>query len=260
MINMELQNLYDLSEKYLDSKQHAWSESTLKSERSRLRSALRLLNKLGGFHPELVYKQLKEAGRKPYTIKTTFIRLGTFEEWLIEEGFIESYTKSRFQGYMRRWLRQFRKAYSPTRRALHMESEEVVRAKIDRISNADHRLLAALLFATGLRFAEASTICPTRCEVKGKGGIRRTYYGSKAWPPEKAAEVGRRVTDHSSFYKSLKRVGLSPHLLRKYAATRFAKKLSAQDLMRVMGWSDISTAAVYLLPQTEDKIKEALYE
>ncbi len=215
---------------YLKAHESAWAESTLKSERSRLKALEPLLH----LTPEELFKALIELGKKPYTIKTTFIRVTDMEKWAGIEP--------RFSAYMEKHERRFRYLYEKEEvKVTYLDARERLKTLPD-----SSRGMAEALLATGCRISEAYTCNDGR--VTGKGGKTRKVYG-------KIKETAPR----STFARHLKAIGLKPHTLRKLCATRLAEKgASPADLCKVFGWSDISTAYQYLQAKDESKLESLM--
>lgn len=218
-----------LVDAYLQAHQDSWAPSTLKSEASRLYAIQDHLNRT----PEGLYKYLQSLGQKPYTIKTTFIRIVALEKW--------GKLQPRFQEYMEKHGRRFKHIYQ--KEELEVTYEQALE-RVKTLSDPSRGMAEALL-ATGCRLSEAYTFRDNR--VTGKGGRVRKVYG-------KIKETAAK----STFARKLKAVGLKAHTLRKLCATRLAEKgASPADLCKVFGWTSIGTAYQYLQP-AEDARLEAL--
>lgn len=234
--------------KYIDSKSLSWSPSTLKSERARLVRALPNLS--ASLAPEELYKLLKNSGNYgDYTIKTTFIRIRQFlkEVSLTEPD--ESAAHQLYESYDRfvtTHQRLFKYAYNKER--LNITFNEALK-RVQTIKNLETRAKAIQLLTSGMRFTESITL--QNSEVVGKGGKRRIVYG--------AAELTNEVS-YKTLYTALKKIGLKPHTLRKLAAQRLIEKgADISELMEIMGWSDITTAGIYLQSaRRKDRIKDLM--
>ncbi len=215
---------------YLKAHETAWAESTLKSERSRLTQLAPLLH----LEPEALFAKLLEQGKKPYTIKTTFIRLTDLEQWAKLEP--------RFARYMEEHGRRFRSVYAPEQ--VKVTFEEAHRRIMELKGSV--QLHALGLLQSGVRLTESYNIDDGK--VIGKGGKTRKVYG-------KIKETVPKAT----LARHLKAVGLKPHTLRKLCATRLVEKgATAADLCKVFGWSDISTAYYYLQGKDEKKLESLM--
>lgn len=217
---------------YLEAHESAWALTTWRSERSRLKSVAHVIK----FGPEAVMKHLVDRGSKPYTIKTTFMRLAAFEKW---RG-----NSTQFSDYVKKHRNKFRHAYQ--REELEVTFDEALQ-RIRRLDEP-YRQLATAILSTGLRISETYSVCGDR--VVGKGGKTRRVYGT--------IEV---TAPRSTFWRKLKAVGLKPHTLRKLLATRLSDKgATAADLCKVFGWSSIETAYQYLQPKEDAKLLEFIQE
>jgi integrase len=236
-------NLESVVDKYLEFKSQFWAQTTIKSEKARLNTIKKQLFKAGSFEPSVIFRNLKEAGYKPYAITTLMIRLADLEAFAFEYGFMPEGEVPQCKDFARRYLRSHnRGAYS---RSAPKVSFEEAKARINEISCEEIRCFANTLLETGIRFFEVAKIEKdeggTGVVVKGKGGIDRPVFNLKG-------EVPQRAPSHWYFWKKLKKeTGLKPHDLRKIAANRFAKSgLAVHELMTVMGWRRLETAQSYL--------------
>jgi hypothetical protein len=237
---MELQLTKEHVTKYINSKGGSWSPSAIKSEHARLRVALSLIN-LGA-------KGLFEEGSKkyaPYTLKTLFIRAG--ELW--EHHFPEA--PNQFKVYLKEQALQFKNAYQ--RQQVGLTFEEAVK-RIASIERLEVRKLAAFMLHSGLRSEEALKYDGTSGFVIGKGGRPRPVLTKMPYP------VGHKLT-HSILHKELAKVGIKPHDLRKLCATRLVDGgFREADLLRVMGWTNMQTAAIYVQPMMDQQLSARMQE
>lgn len=229
-------------EEYIASQRLAWSDTTLKSESSRLLCIPASLRS-----PREVYDYLVAQGRAPYSIKTTFIRLAKMEQWALSRGKIGD---DPYRVFIMEHRRLFKHAYQ--RIPVNVTFDEAL-VLIKRLPE-DCQQQALTLLNTGLRISEIYKIQKDEdgYYVIGKGGKRRKIYGkiNMTGPVAKAR-----------FRAELHKVGLVPHDLRKLAATRLAERGALpQDLCEVFGWSKIETAYYYLQPQREDKLRAFVEE
>ncbi len=231
----------DQINKYVDSKALAWSLTTQRSERLRLHGALDLINQ----GANLMY-QLGIQRYKPYTLKTLFIRTAEFV------NFVGVFTadKNEFRLFLHTNRLQFKHAYDRGARAVGMSFEQAS-ARIAGIEDEAVRRTATLMLTSGLRAHEALAYTGDGYVI-GKGAKKRPVY-SESQPRSSAAPI----LTYSQLYARLKRVGIRPHDLRKLAASQLvAAGFKARDLMEVMGWSSIETAAIYLQPDDVDSLKQ----
>lgn len=222
-------NLKNLINAYIEDHETAWATSTLKSERSRLRAVADKLD-LG---PEEVYRHLQDAGQKPYTIKTTFIRICDLEQWA-KKG-------TKFKGFMEKHGNRFKHAYQ--KEQVGVSYAEALR-RIEGMACEGSRAQARGLLTTGLRLSESYGVAGDA--VTGKGGKARKVYGRISG-----------TVPRSTLWKHLREVGLKPHTLRKLCATRLAELgATPADLCKIFGWSSIGTAYQYLQAKDDERIKE----
>lgn len=229
-------NMKDLVDKYLADRETAWAGSTLKSERSRLQAIKEHLDKA----PEKIHEVLKRDGKKPYAIRTTFIRLCDFENWAFENGLAKQRV---FRPYMEKHRNRFKHAYQ--KEDLNITFEEAL-TRIEALAEP-YRTQAKEMLRTGVRVSECKTV--RNGKVFGKGGKIRTVYGKLTL-----------TAPRSTFWRKLKAVGLKPHTLRKLCATRLADNgATAADLCKVFGWTSIQTGYQYLQAKDDERL-QALVE
>lgn len=225
-----------LIESYLESKKNAWSESTLRSERSRLTKLLQ-----EGETAEALFNRLVEAEYKPYSIKTAFIRLSKFWAEAMPG------TDNPYQSFMRLNRRLFSNAYQ--RVSVDLDFEEI-KLRLSTIKDENLRAHCIAMLKSGVRISEAAAV--ENGLVSGKGGkIRRIYN----------AEGLDSTINKDRVSRALAKLGLKPHDLRKAFATECARRgMDAPTLCLVMGWSNIQTAFYYLQPMREDAVAAELGE
>lgn len=228
--------MLELVDKYIEARSFAWSRSTQISERSRLRSVSELIT----LTPQEAYSKLKQT-HKPYTIKTAFIRMGEFYQWLIDTGV--KVGPNPFKAFTKDFASLFKNAY--TKERLSVEYADAV-SRINSIKNEQVRIKALELLATGCRWTESFT--EHRGVVTGKGGRSRRIFR----PAEFAAPL-TNPPSYTTFRRELSSVGLKPHTLRKLAATRFVECGAREaDLLALMGWTSIQTASSYLQSKSDE--------
>lgn len=231
-------------DKYLTDNKGRWSETTSRSEKARLTTHLPIWINCGR-DAAAFFQALEQSGKKPYTIKTTFIRMGNFLKWQGMET-----QAADIKNFMYLNGKYFKNAYKKERLNVTFEEAE---KRITKIGDEAYREAARELLSTGLRIGETSAIVEGR--VKGKGGKERSFYGR--------GSVFAGV-DKTKLRRELKKVGLKPHSLRKLFATRLAKSgdFTEADLCEVMGWNSFATAQSYLQPDKAnvlaDKISNAI--
>lgn len=220
---------------YLDYHQNAWSPTTLESEAARLKSYVHLTD------PSRAYAQLAKR-LKPYTIKTVFIRLAHYHEWLRKQGLEEG--PNQFQEYLKIHANKFKHVYS--RKEVNIDYNTALQ-RIRSLSAQDTRAHAEFLLKSGLRISESYQVKDGY--VVGKGSKPRKVFAD----PPKTLVPKKRLRE------ALTSIGLKPHDLRKLCATNLVRQgADAATLCHVMGWSKITTAYNYLQPFDDSKIKEML--
>jgi hypothetical protein len=219
---------------YLESKQGAWSDSTMKSEASRLSKLLPVLNG----SPERLWDAIKT--KAPYTRLTIFTRVADFWDF-VQKG------TSNANAYAK-WKKEkallFKHVYQPKRVSVTFQE---ARTLIAGIKDEGIREKALQLLSGGLRYTESLSVRDG--SVIGKGGkARRVYVG----------HTNHYRASYHSFWRTLKKeTGMTPHQLRKLCATELAKQpgMTAATLCAVMGWNDIATGIYYLQPQQENELQ-----
>lgn len=225
---------------YIDSKKLAWAPSTLRSEARRLSAVAPLVTEQG-HNPEAIYNLLVAKGMAAYSIKTLFIRLSDFYAWLAPSD------ANPYRGFMEENRRLFKHVYQKER--INVTFEQAF-SLCSSIKEKKIRIKALQLLTTGMRYNESCRLNLETGITIGKGNKPRRIY--------LAEQLKQEVTglSYSTFARRLKEeTGLKPHTLRKLAATEILNRgASLQDLMELMGWSNISTASSYLQPSQEDKL------
>lgn len=207
----------------------------MRSESSRLYANSQLLH----LQPEELCQRLS-LQMKPYAAKTTLIRIADYK------AFTGDVT---LRNFLRNNRKRFQNAYEKER--LNVNYNGALRA-LEQIKDTRIRNLCYELLFSGARISEL--LSHKHGQVVGKGGRIRTLFLRDSLRHYAGCS-------YSEVYKSLKAVGLKPHTLRKLAATRMAEMgFREADLMRVMGWSQISTAACYLQPKRDEEIRRRLLE
>jgi integrase len=222
-----------LVKEYIEAQKLRWSESTKRSEWYRLKNIT-----LGDLEdPQAYYEARRRVGRGPYTLKTEVVRIGEFYEWLREHGYIQlSKTGNPWKEFLYSHAKLFKHAYE--KETLDVTFEQAV-DRIQLIEREDIRLKAMQLLTSGMRFAESQTV--KRGRVVGKGGKPAPVF----IPPE-FANV-KYDKSYFTLWRELKKVGLKPHTLRKLLATHFVEQGGTlPDLMKLMRWESVETAASYL--------------
>jgi integrase len=223
---------------YLDSKAMAWSETTRRSETSRLKSVASLVELA---NPQAAYTKLLSEGYGAYSIKTIFVRLAALQAWRLQTG--RARGKNHFADYLKSHARLFKYAYKKERLALTFEEAKKKLAELA----PEERLAAESLLKTGLRISEFTSVIDG--QVIGKGGKPREVF----------ADVPVYGKSLATLRRKLKTLGLKPHSLRKLCATRLLEAgLSTADLCEIFGWADIRTANSYVQPKRASALRAAV--
>lgn len=209
-----------LKQRYLESKENAWSPTTYKGERARLNQ---IPDEFIPENPKGFLAYCHAQGYKPYTIKTLFIRASQ----------LASYGGSAtYANYTRDNANEFKRlVYTPRKPGMSF-AEAVERIKANLSEEMAKQAFA--LLASGLRISEANCVVDGR--VIGKGGRERAVINAP------------KVTINATkLRRALAGIGLTPHSLRKLAATR-AVELGAReaDLLAIFGWTSYQTASYYV--------------
>jgi integrase len=221
---------------YLEANRNRWSTTTYRSEASRLQ-ANRELIEMGPTDFNAVYEQAK-LKLKPYSLKTTLIRLADFWAFHGEHA-------------PKRWLKEnanvFKGAY--VRRPAELTLAEAKRL-LASIGDERYHALATEILHSGLRASES--LVRDGDYVVGKGGATRRVFGRALLSSGERSQLS-----YSQLWRTLRAVGLKPHTLRKIFATELARsgRVGEADLLAAMGWTSMQTATSYLAPLRADKLK-----
>lgn len=215
-------------EQYIQDKQLAWSQSTLKSERYRL---LGLAESITG--DAMVLWQALDA-QKPYSRVTAWTRVTQFWDWLMETEKIPN-GRNPYQIFRTKHERLFKNAYQE--RVPSIGFEEAV-SRVSTITDRSVRDQAKRILLSGMRYFESRTYAGG--QVVGKGGkVREVFLGDKGRQLE--------LRSYATFRRALAEVGLKPHDLRKIYAARVVEEGANEfELKELMGWSKLDTAAKYI--------------
>jgi integrase len=188
--------------------------------------------------PVKLWNELGKRAMRPYSRVTTWAQVATFWDWL-------SPGQNPYTEYRRRNRNLFKGAYEKRRVGV---SYEEAKEKIAKIADEQTRRHAEHILGTGVRWCESVQEGDT---VVGKGGKRRRIYSQAGHSPS-------FDKSYRTFLRRLKKhTGLKPHDLRALFATRLAESgAKAPDLMAVMGWASIKTAACYLQPRQENELAD----
>jgi integrase len=220
---------------YIEAHKMAWSPSTLKSETLRLK---RWAPHLNGNAQELFDKLSACLGR--YTIVTTWTRVVDYWGWC-NPGQPNPYRMFREEN-----ARLFKHAYQSKKVGItYEEAFEAINTRL----RGPVRERALDLLGGGVRWCESTQPKSDAAVIVGKGGKLRADFRPNGQDSfDKSYETFRKTLKAST--------GLTPHSLRKLAATRAAEKgASAADLCEIFGWSSIQTAFRYLQPKKVEQLK-----
>jgi integrase len=197
--------------------------------------------------PEALFNGLTLQNKKPYTIKTTFIRVVNFIDWAIARGSVA--TVNSFKAFVEKNANLFKSAYVPE--TLH-DDEAGARTKIHAIGDDRLQKLALNMLDGGLRSSEVlQASAHEEGTVIGKGNKKRNVFIKET--------VNVTGLTYKQLYNALKKVGLKPHTLRKLAATRASRNgARPEDICAIFGWSKFETASRYLQASKSEELKKLL--
>lgn len=247
---IKFEDIYEkLYYSYLNYYDKIWDNKTYESEKSRLKTVIRVM-RISGFRGIDFYNQLKIEGYKPYTIKKLVQRAAALYKHGQDQGFLSKFNNP-MQDIITRSPQLFRNAYKAER--LKLDYDEA-KNRILTIANEDVREFCMQLLKTGLRIHEAYIVNQSTSSVIGKGDKER--FTTFEWPANK------EMPSEATVRRALAKIGLKPHSLRKLLATKLSREssFSAQDIMTIMGWSSIETASKYYQPLKEETLKQKMKE
>jgi hypothetical protein len=215
-------------EEYIKDHEYAWAETTRRVERSRLVSAASLSES-----PAELWDQL--GGLGAYSRVQSFNRVSHYVGWLVERGYVQG--PNEFAEFRRKNARLFKHVYE--RRVPEVSYEEALRL-IERIEDAEVRAHCRELLGGALRYIDS--VRRDGDHTVGKGGKRRKVY----------VEGSPVLVSYMRLYRGLKKVGLTPHMLRKIRLNQLAKKgMPVFELTEFAGWSDPKVAMSYIRASQE---------
>jgi integrase len=240
MMTMSFNELVD---QYIKSKKLAWARTSQKNERARL-------NKHGSHvldNPFEYYEVLKKR-MKAYSIKSTFVRLGKFYEFLMDIEAIPM-AKNPWKAFLTDNAMTFKYSYQPERLKVKFKEAQ---AKINSMPEYQYRMASRQMLEAGLRYCELRTFDGVK--VIGKGSKPRTVFMSHE------LKSFRYTGSYTPLYKSLVAVGLKPHSLRKLCATEFSRNpnVKDQDTCKFFGWSSIETSIKYRQPHDDSRMDDLI--
>lgn len=229
-----------LKDQYLASKAQQWSASTLRPVSCRL--AL-IPDAMLPHDPQGLYDSLAGQGYGAYTIKQVML-LAT---QVCKHTAPSTETYSRFMADRRRL---FANAYAPKK--VPHSFDDTLKA-IKTMANGS-REFALGLIVSGLRISEAANV-DADGQVVGKGNKLRSVPNADMVTRAPRASL-------QTFRRELKAAtGLTPHQLRKLAASKFVEFGAREaELCSALGWSSFSTASLYIqangVAAMSDKLKK----
>lgn len=245
--NYCMMSVLEMIEKYIESKRRAWSQTTLRSERHRLRG-LAAASAING-DPETLWRHL-EAHSAPYARVTAWTRVGSFWQWAIEKGHVTN-ARNLYPEFRRENARLFRNTYQ---RKMPEITLAEARERVEMVKNPEARELGQEFLSSGVRWIDRER--QTGDVVEGKGGKRRRVATHRTNGP---------AITYRAFLRAMKPTGIKPHDLRKIVATHLCKDgMNPADLCKVMGWNRFSTGESYIAAAKESeliaRVKKALGE
>lgn len=236
---------------YLESKEGGlWSETTMRSESSRLRKLEPMLSR-ANFDPATLLKLLRAEGYKEYTIKKSFVRLDNMFAWALKRNLVD-------RNVFGEWLEDnsyvFKNAYKK-KQLSGVTYESALRGIENLDVSKDVRDALTFLLKTGLRLHELGKVEREgeSLVVVGKGGKkRRIFYKGELTP------FLTQVSSHR-LRSALAVLDLTPHDLRRLYATRLLKKqIPIHDVAKATGHSSIETLLKYLQTSSDDELMGAI--
>lgn len=226
---------------FLDVNKMAWSESTKRTERARFNKLLPVLD--GTAQKLWDFMEMKS----PYYKLITFNR--------VIEFFSHSFPlkENTYKIWKKKNARLFKHVYN--REEIGISFEEA-KNKIMSIKDDLFRNKAMELLTTGMRYNESLSLNKDTLTIIGKGNKPRKVFIS-----EEMRKAQKYNGPYWAFYSELSKIGIKPHTLRKLFATKLVQKnVSQVDLLKIMGWESMQTAAIYLQPNNDMQINNFIQE
>ncbi len=222
---------------YIQSKQGAWAETTLRSESARLHANHSVLSlNPSEAHTELAHRL------SAYALKTTMIRCADFR------AFLGDYT-------WKAWIKQnanlYKQAY--TRSVDGNISYEEAKRRATLLPDLQARNIIDELLDSGVRSQELRNRTDDR--VLGKGSKSRKVFSRTSISVEQRAALTYR-----QIYNACKAIGTTPHACRKAYANKIARSgaITEVDMLKIMGWESLETAKSYLTPMRDEELASTL--
>jgi integrase len=247
---MNFKNKYEeLYYAYLTHNDKMWDDSTYKSESSRLKTIVSVLE-VSGFRGQDFYAELKRQGYKPYTIKVMVQRAAAMYSHGQKLKIVSAFNNPFFD-LLASAPQLFRNAYKAER--LKLDFDEAMK-RVLTIPQENVREACISLLKSGLRIHEMYLVNKETSSVIGKGNKER--FTTFAFPEHLELPSEWQVRT------ALKKIGLKPHSLRKLLATKLSRNsdIKNQDILAIMGWSSLETANKYLQPLNEQQLKQKMKE
>ncbi len=239
-------NLAKLIEAYVKSKSGRWSEKTVKMEQYRLKDIKEEHLKSG----QVLYDYLvNDRKLKPYTVKNLFTRVADLVEFAIRKGVLPVADGNSVRSFIEEHANKFKNVYVPKTVAISFDE---AMQRIEQIKDEDSRDKAYELLFTGMRVSESLTLDGEH-KVETKGG------GHRDVPLARGQEAVEYTKNRTTLYRHLKKVGLTPHMLRKLCATQLVEDGAQEaDLMKAMGWRSSQMASIYVQARRIGDLKKKM--
>lgn len=230
--------------KYIEEHKNAWSPTTARSVRYTLQGVAEHIDG----NPDKLWDYLQKH-QAPYTRVTTWTRVIKYWSWVLEKG-EKSHEDNLYSQFRKRNARSFKHTYERKPSSLSFQE---VKSRLSKIEDEAVRKKALELLDTGMRYTESLTLRDG--VIVGKGGKRRDVLNM----PHVEGPVFDR--SYQTFWRHLKTVGLTPHILRKVLANHLAHsdEFNLFDLCDLFGWADPKTARSYVAPKRKNKLKEKMW-
>lgn len=226
-------------DRYLEAKSLAWAPSTLRTETAVLWA---LLPNINGNALEL-WNILTSRQKSNHTRTITWGRVIAF--WDHAYGS----TDNPYREFKDKNKRLFKNSY--VRKEVTVTYEEA-KKRIQEIKDEATRIKALNLLQNGMRYSESNT--EANGTILGKGNKTRKLLLPIIPGP-------KYTKTYHTFWSELRKVGLTPHMLRKLAATKLVDLgLKEADLLKIFGWNSVQTASLYVQPKRDNELARVMKE